>query len=99
MRVIFEIARLFAIVAVLGLTAASSGCAKPEGGDGASTPPADLGAEAGSAIGGGTEVPEGGDEGEAPAEGEAGAAETSETSETSEPSEPSEPSEGEAKPE
>lgn len=76
MRVIFETARLFALVAVFGLMAASSGCAKPDAGGGASTPDADLGAEAGSTTGGGAEVPEGGEEesseapGEAPAEGE-----------------------------
>ena len=62
MRVIFEIARLFAIVAVFGLMAASSGCAKPESGGGATAPPTDMG-EAGSTMGGGAEVPEGGDEG------------------------------------
>jgi hypothetical protein len=83
MRVIFETARLFALVAVFGLMAASSGCAKPDGGDGA--PASDLGAEAGSSTGGGAEVPEGGEEeggseepaegeGEAPAEGEGDAA-------------------------
>ena len=78
MRVIFETARLFALVAVFGLMAASSGCAKPDTG-GASTPDADLGAEAGSTTGGGAEVPEGGEEegseasaeGDAPAEAEA----------------------------
>ncbi len=72
MRVIFETARLFALVAVFGLMAAGSGCAKPDGGDGgASAPASDLGAEAGSTTGGGAEVPEGGDEGasEEPAEG------------------------------
>jgi hypothetical protein len=91
MRVIFETARLFALVAVLGLMAASSGCAKPEGGDGASTPPADLGAEAGSTTGGGAEVPEGGEE--APAEGEGEApAETEAPAE----GEPAAPAEGEA---
>ena len=63
MRVIFETARLFALVAVFGLMAASSGCAKPDGGDGGgSTPPSDLGAEAGSTTGGGAEVPEAGEE-------------------------------------
>ena len=73
MRVIFEISRLFALVAVFGLMAASSGCAKPED-SGSSTPPSDLGAEAGSTTGAGAEVPDVGDEGEgegdAPAEGE-----------------------------
>ena len=76
MRVIFETARLFALVAVFGLMAAGSGCAKPDGGDGAgSSPEAMLGAEAGSTTGGGAEVPEAGDEGgsEEPAEGEAAA--------------------------
>ena len=85
MRVIFETARLFALVAVFGLMAASSGCAKPDGGDGgASNPPADLGAEAGSTTGGGAEVPEG-DEEEAPGEGEA-------------PAETEAPAEGEGEP-
>jgi hypothetical protein len=73
MRVIFEISRLFALVAVFGLMAASSGCAKPED-SGSSTPSSDLGAEAGSTTGAGAEVPDVGDEGEgegdAPAEGE-----------------------------
>lgn len=81
MRVIFEIARLFAVVAVFGLMAANSGCAKPENDGAASAPAADMG-EAGSTMGGGAEVPEAGDEpvsdepaadgeGEAPAEGDA----------------------------
>ena len=51
MRVIFETARLFALVAVFGLMAAGAGCAKPgTGGDGGSesSPEAMLGAEAGS---------------------------------------------------
>ena len=79
MRVIFETARLFALVAVFGLMAASSGCAKPEGG--ADAPPSDLGAEAGSTTGGGAEIPEGGSEepaeggDAAPAEGDAAPAE------------------------
>jgi hypothetical protein len=69
MRVIFEISRLFALVAVFGLMAASSGCAKPED-SGSSTPSSDLGAEAGSTTGAGAEVPDVGDEGEGEGEGE-----------------------------
>jgi hypothetical protein len=106
MRVIFETARLFALVAVFGLMAASSGCAKPE--SGASTPDSDLGAEAGSTTGGGAEVPEAGDdeapaEGDAPAEGEgepAAPAEGDATAEVEgEPAAEAAPAEGEAKPE
>jgi hypothetical protein len=86
MRVIFETSRLFALVAVFGLMAAGSGCAKPDAEEGgASALSSDLGAEAGSSTGGGAEVPEGGEEeggseepaegeGEAPAEGEGDAA-------------------------
>lgn len=56
MRAIFGIARMFAFVAVFGLMAAGSGCAKPE--EDNSTPAGDLGDPAGSTTGGGAEVPE-----------------------------------------
>lgn len=101
MRIIFEIARLFAVVAVFGLMAANSGCAKPEGGSGGSGPSTELGdPEAGSTTGGGAEVPEGEEpeegEGEEPAEGEGEAPAEGEGEAAAEAKESEAPAEAEA---
>ena len=88
MRDFFNVARVFALIAVFGLSAAVVGCGQPDNGGeeaGASTTPtAELGgAESGSSLGGGAEVPEAGDdaapsEDAAPAEGDAPAEEAKE---------------------
>ncbi|MBI1315202.1 hypothetical protein GC176_28255 [bacterium] len=88
MRDIVKVGRVFALIAVFGLSAVAVGCGQPDNGGGSGTAPAtDLGgAEAGSSLGGGAEVPEAGEEA-APATEEAAPAEEAPAKEEAAPAE------------